>query len=90
MLSPKGEIPSNILKKLHHIQRRMKWGAKLIDCSFPVWLLYWPVYCIISWSSAKNALKARVKLFLFGNVDGSFSKGNVFSFRNVLKGIKGK
>jgi glycosyltransferase involved in cell wall biosynthesis len=90
MLSPKGEIPSNILKKLHHIQRRMKWGAKLIDCSFLVWLLYWPVYCIISWSSAKNALKARVKLFLFGNVDGSFSKGNVFSFRNVLKGIKGK
>ena len=89
-VSPHGLVPQKILRELHRYQRRMRWSAKLIDCSFPMWLLLWPIYCMISFSSAKNALKARVKLFLFGNVDGSFSKGNIFSFRNVLKGIKGE
>jgi hypothetical protein len=68
----------------------LKWEERLIDAPLPMWIFLFVGSCIFSPSSLKNAFKARIKLLLFGDVNAQFINAPTVSFKNLLKGIKGK
>ena len=87
---PNGVVPKDILCALRRHQKRLKWEERLIDAPLPMWILFFGGSCIFSPSSLKNAFKARIRLLLWGDVNAQYANAPKFSFRNLLKGIKGR
>jgi hypothetical protein len=87
---PNGIVPKGILHALRRHQKRLKWEERLIDAPLLMWFVLFLGSCIFSPSSLKNAFKARIKLLLWGDVNAQYANAPAFSFRNLLKGIKGR
>lgn len=67
-------VPEAIQKGIDKWKKRMLLDSKLIDCSNFVWPFHWIKMIFISPKEAKLALKKRIKLILFGNVNADFKR----------------
>lgn len=71
------EIPPRIASQLHYWIKRTELAERLVDCSSIVWPFLLVQYWIVtkSYRAVIFAMKLRVKLILFGDVNAMFKKG---------------
>lgn len=77
-LSPDHQLSPDVQSRLDYWKKRTQFSESLIDCSNWIWPFRWVRFLFYSLDGARGALKCRIKLLLFGDVNASFRGRKTF------------